>query len=123
MKRRSTSCSVSSDLTTDGQQQVKKDGRRALFALMQTYLPVSTNAGNNAKSKLESIRFKQDKSTINQQITDFYINVAVLEAARDKTLETLELWAFITSAIKGKNWTSFRLTMSMQKEYKEHQSF
>ena len=101
----------------NGQQQVKKDGRRALFALMQT---VSTNAGNNAKAKLEAIRFKQDKSTINQQINDFYINVAVLEAARDKKLEALELWAFITSAIRGKN---IRLTMSMQKEYKEHQSF
>jgi hypothetical protein len=61
---------------------------------------------------------EEDKSTINQQIvvvTDFYINVAVLEAARDKKLETLEL-CFITSAIKGRNWTSFRLTMSMQKE-------
>ena len=104
----------------NGQQQVKKDGRRALFALMQTYSPVSTNAGNNAKAKLEAIRFQQDsKSTINQQITDCHINVAVLEAARDKNLETLELWAFITSAIKGKNWTSFRLTMSMQEEYKE----
>jgi hypothetical protein len=107
----------------NGQHQVKKDGRRALFALMQTYSPVSTNAGNNAKAKLESTRFLQDKNTINQQITDFYINVAVLEAARDKKLETLELWAFITSAIKGKNWTSFRLTMSMQKEYKDHRSF
>ena len=41
----------------NGQQQVKKDGRRALFALMQTYSPVSTNAGNNAKAKLEAIRF------------------------------------------------------------------
>jgi hypothetical protein len=80
---------------------------------------VSTNAGNNAKAKLESTRFQQDNNTINQQITDFYINVAVLEAARDKKLETLELWAFITSAIKGKNWTYFRLTMSMQKEYKD----
>jgi hypothetical protein len=55
--------------------------------------------------------------SFNQQITDFYINVAVLEAAQDKKLETLELWAFITSAIKGRNWTSFRLMMSMQKEY------
>jgi hypothetical protein len=107
----------------NGQQQVKKDGQRTLFALMQTYSPVSTNAGNNAKAKLEATRFKQDKSTINQQITDFYINVAILEAARDKKLETLELWAFITSSIKGNIWTSFRLTMSMQKEYKEHQSF
>ena len=107
----------------NGQQEIKKDGRRALFALMQTYSPVSTNAGNNAKAKLESTRFQQDKNTINQQITDFYVNVAVLEAARDKKLETLELWAFITSAIKGKNWTSFRLTMSMQKEYKDHRSF
>jgi hypothetical protein len=107
----------------NGQQQMKKDGRRALFALMQTYSPVSTNAGNNAKAKLESTRFQQDKNAINQQITDFYINVAVLEAALDKKLETLELWAFITSAIKGKNWTSFRLTMSMQKECKDHQSF
>ena len=80
---------------------------------MQTYSPVSTNAANNAKSKLESTRFKQDKSTINQQITDFYINVAVIEAARDKKLETLEMWAFINSAIKGKIWSSFRLTMSM----------
>jgi hypothetical protein len=86
---------------------------------MQTYSPVSTNAGNNRKAKLEAICFKQDKSTINQQINDFYINVAVLEAARDKKLEALELWAFITSAIKGKNWTSLRLTMSTQKEYKE----
>jgi len=77
----------------NGSQQVKKDGRRALVALMQTYSPVSTNAGNNAKAKLEATRFKQDKNTINQQITDFYINVAILEAARDKKLETLELWA------------------------------
>jgi hypothetical protein len=44
---------------------------------MQTFSAVSTNAGNNAKTKLEAIRFQQDKSTINQQITDFYINVAV----------------------------------------------
>jgi hypothetical protein len=95
----------------NGQQQVKKDGRRVLFALMQTYSPVSTNAGNNAEAKLVAIRFQQDKSTINQQITDFYINVAVLKAARDKKLETLELWAFIkNSASKGKKWTSFRLT-------------
>jgi hypothetical protein len=88
----------------NGQQQMKEDGRRALFALMQTHSPVSTNAGNNAEAKVdlprEATRFQQDKSTINQQITDFYINVAVLEAARDKNLETLELWAFITSAIK-----------------------
>jgi hypothetical protein len=39
----------------NGQQQVKKDVQRALFALMQTYSPVSTNAGNNAKAKLEAI--------------------------------------------------------------------
>jgi hypothetical protein len=45
----------------NSQQQVKKDGRRALFALMQTYSPVSTNAGNNAKAKLEAIRFKLEK--------------------------------------------------------------
>jgi hypothetical protein len=90
---------------------------------MQTYSPVSTNAGNNAKAKLEATLFKQDKDTINQQITDLYINVAILEAARDHKLETLELWAFITSAIKGKDWTSFRLTISMQKEYKDHRSF
>jgi hypothetical protein len=102
---------------------MKKDGRRALFALMQTYSPVSTNAGNNAEAKLESTRFQQDKNTIDQQITDFYINVAAFEAARDKKLETLELWAFITSAIKERNWKSFRLTMSMQKEYKDHKSF
>jgi hypothetical protein len=38
----------------NGQQQMKKDGRRALLALMQTYSPVSTNAGNNAKAKLVS---------------------------------------------------------------------
>jgi hypothetical protein len=25
--------------------------------------------------------------------------------------------------MKGKNWTSFRLTMSMHKEYKDHRSF
>jgi hypothetical protein len=52
------------------QQQLKKDGRRALFALMQTYSPVSTtNAGNNAKAKLETTRFKQDKNT-NKEPTD-----------------------------------------------------
>jgi len=72
----------------NGQQQMKKDGRRALFALMQTYSPLSANAGNNAEAKLESTRFQQDKHTINQQITDFYINVAGFEAARDKKLET-----------------------------------
>lgn len=109
--------------SADGQQELKMDGRRALFALMQTYQPVSTNAGNNAKLTLERTRFKQNKGTINQQITDFYINVAVLEAARDKKLETLETWAFITSAITGKDWSTFRLTMSMQKEYKDRQSF
>ena len=71
---------------------------------MQTYSPVSTNAGNNAKAKLEATRFKQDKNMIYKQITNFYINVAILEAARDnEKLETLELWAFITSAIKVKN--------------------
>jgi hypothetical protein len=37
---------------------------------MQTYSPVSTNAGNNAKAKLESTRFRQDKNAINQQITE-----------------------------------------------------
>jgi hypothetical protein len=66
-----------------GPQQVKKDGQRALFALMQTYSPVSTNAGNNAKAKLEATRFKQDKNMIYKQITNFYINVAILEAARE----------------------------------------
>jgi hypothetical protein len=44
--------------TINGSQQLKKDGRRALFALMQTYSPVSTNAGNNANTKLEATRFK-----------------------------------------------------------------
>jgi hypothetical protein len=107
----------------DGQHEMKKDGRRALFALMQTYSPVSTNAGNNAKAKLESTRFLMDKTTINQQITDFHVNVSVLESARDHPLEPLELWAFVTSSIKGADWASFRLTMSMQKEYKEHRAF
>jgi hypothetical protein len=102
---------------------MKKDGRRALFALMQTYSPVSTNAGNNAKAKLESTRFLLDKATINQQITDFHVNVSVLEAARDHKLEPLELWAFVTSSIKGADWASFRPTMSMQREYKEHRAF
>jgi hypothetical protein len=36
----------------DSQQTLKKDGRRALFALMQTYAPVSTNASNLVKAKL-----------------------------------------------------------------------
>ena len=58
----------------DKAQIEKRDGRRAFFALMQTYDPVSTNAGNNAKAKLEIFRFKQDKDTIQDQIT----NVSVL---------------------------------------------
>jgi len=92
-------------------------------ALMQTYSPVSTNAGNNARAKLESTRFVLDKATINQQIIDFHVNVSVLESAMDYKLEPLELWTFVTSSIKGAGWTSFRQTMSMQREYKEHQSF
>jgi hypothetical protein len=76
-------------------------------ALMQTYSPVSTNAGNNARAKLESTRFLLDKATINQQITDFHVNVSVLEAAMDYKLKPLELWAFVTSSIKGADWTCF----------------
>ena len=105
----------------DEAQLMKKDGRRALFALMQTYAPVSTNAGNNAKTKLECFRFKQDKHTIQEQITDFNILIQNLEAARAHKLEPLELWSFITSAIKGSAWAPFRL--SKQAEYKAQQSF
>ena len=45
-------------------QLLKLDGRRVMFALMQTYSPVSTNASNNAKHRLDGFRFKQTKSTI-----------------------------------------------------------
>jgi hypothetical protein len=101
----------------------KKDGRRALFALMQTYAPVSTNAGNLAKQKLECFRFKQDKDTIQSEITEFHIMIQNLEAARAHKLEPLEHWSFVTSAIKGSTWTAFRLTISMQPEYKARRSF
>ena len=49
--------------------------------------------------------------------------MSVLESAMDYKLKPLELWAFVTSSIKGADWTSFRQTMSMQREYKEHQAF
>jgi hypothetical protein len=107
----------------DPQQTLKKDGRRALFALMQTYAPVSTNAGNLVKSKLEHLRFKQDKDTIQDQITEFYILIQKLEVARADKLESNELWSFVTSSIKGSIWASFRLTISMQSEFKAKRSF
>jgi hypothetical protein len=33
--------------------------------------------------------------------------VSVLEAAMDYKLKPLELWAFVTSSIKGADWTCF----------------
>ncbi len=69
----------------------KKDGRRALFALMQTYAPVSTNAGKNVKLKLERLRFGQDKVLIHDQITEFHILIQSIEAARTAKLEPSEL--------------------------------
>jgi hypothetical protein len=107
----------------DSPQSLKKDGRRALFALMQTYTPVSTNAGNMVKSKLERLRFKLDKDTIQDQITEFHILIQKLEAARADKLEPNELWSFVTSTIKGTNWAPFRLTISMQSEFKAKRSF
>jgi hypothetical protein len=116
----------------NSQQQMKKDGRRALFALMrnyspplwkQSYSPLSADMGNDAAAKLESTCFQQNKHTINQQIADFYINVAAFEAASAKKLDTFELWALVTSAIKGRDWKPFRLTTTMQKEYKDCKSF
>ena len=76
-------------------------------ALMQTYSPVSTNAGNNARAKLESTRFVLDKATINQQIIDFHVNVSVLESAMDYKLEPLELWTFVTSLVNQRRGLDF----------------
>jgi hypothetical protein len=107
----------------DAQQTLKKDGRRALFALMQTYSPVSTNAGNVVKTKLERLRFKLDKDTIQDQITEFHILIQKLEAARADKLEPNEFWSFVTSTIKGQSWAAFRLTISMQSEFKAKRAF
>jgi hypothetical protein len=104
-------------------QTVKKDGRRALFALMQTYAPVSTNAGNNAKEKLERVRFSQDKNTIQDQITELYVLVQQYEAARASRLEPAEMWSFVTSAVKGSCWATFKLIMSTQQEFKTKKVF
>ena len=106
----------------DNPQIEKQDGRRALFALMQTYEPVSTNASNNAKAKFDNFRYKADKDTIQDQITEFYVLVQKLEATRNSRLQPLELWTFATSAIKGAVWAPFRLTISMQPEYKKQRS-
>ena len=111
------------EFSDDAYRSVKKDGRRALFALMQTYAPVSTNAGNNVKAKLERIRFTQDKALIQDQITEYYIMVQQYEVARSARLEITEAWAFVTSAIKGANWQTFRLIMATQSEYKQHKVF
>jgi hypothetical protein len=100
----------------------KRDGRRALFALMQTYEPVSTNAGNNAKTKLENFRFTLDKTMVHTQITDFHILVQGLEASRAMKLQPNELWASVNSAIKGTPFTIFRLPISMQHEFKTQNS-
>jgi hypothetical protein len=101
----------------------KKDGRRALFALLQTYEPVSTNAGNNAKAKLENFRFKLDKNTIQDEITSFHDATQAFESARAKKLDPLEMWSYVTSAIKGFNWSQFRLAVSMCSDYKLQKSF
>jgi hypothetical protein len=90
---------------------------------MQTYAPVSTNASNLVKAKLEQFRFKQNKDAIQDQITEFYILIQKLEVARADKLESNELWSFVTSSIKGSNWASFRLTLSMQTEFKAKKSF
>jgi hypothetical protein len=107
----------------DSSPSIKKlDGRRALFALMQTYEPVSTNAGNNAKTKLENFRFTLNKNTIQDQLTEFHILVQSLEASRALKLEPTELWAFVTSAIKGPSWSVFRLTISLVSDFKAQKS-
>jgi hypothetical protein len=86
------------EYSDESQQTFKKDGRRALFALIQTYAPRPTNAGNLAKAKLDRFRFKQNKDTIQDQITEFYILLQKLEVARADKLESNELWSFVTSS-------------------------
>ena len=51
-----------------------------------------------------------------------WLLISGVETARDSKLEILELWSFVTSAIKGPVWAPFRLIMSIQTEYKEHKA-
>jgi hypothetical protein len=107
----------------NGTRTRKKDGRRALFALMQTYAPISTSASNNAKDKLDAFHFGTDKNKIRQQIADFHTLIDDVETARGSKLGLDEFWSFVTSTIKGHTWALFRLTMSMQSEFKAKRSF
>jgi hypothetical protein len=107
----------------DNPTEEKKDGRRALFALLQTYEPVSTNAGNNAKMKLENFRFDMNKEVIQDQLTLFHVAIQTFESARAHKLDPLELWTYVVSSIRGRGWGPFRLVISMQAEFKQQKSF
>ena len=102
----------------NGSNLKKRDGRRALFSLLQTYMPVSNNTGNIVKAKLEAFTFDFNKSTIIAQITTFNKLSFQLSTSRNLPISTSEQWSYVTSAINSTRWETFRTVMTLQPQWK-----
>jgi hypothetical protein len=98
----------------NGSNIKKRDGRRALFSLLQTYMPVSNNSGNIIKAKLEAFAFDFNKLTIIAQITTFNKLSFQLSTSRNLSISTSEQWSYVTSSISSTRWETFRTTLQPQ---------
>lgn len=99
-----------------------EDGRRAFMQTWQIAIPVSVNASNNAKKDIENFFFSFNKD-IHGQVDMFNTRVATYENARTGHLDSNERWAYITNAISGPDWESFRTVLGFQQHYINQDSF
>ena len=102
----------------DGSHTIVMDGRRALFILLQMYEPVSVNTANIAKKSIESFLFTYDEDAQTQRAVFVQRLSALTKARGNQPVSTVEHWGYLTSAIRGPEWNTFRTVICMQNEFK-----
>lgn len=105
---------------SDDDNAIPRDGRRAFFALMREYFPVSANCCKTAEAELRDFRFTTVKDQSTAYRTKFRKLVSDLGEARGLALTRLEKWNALTDSISGPEFAPLRVILNFQREAKEN---
>jgi hypothetical protein len=103
----------------DDDTSIDQDGRRAYFALLREYFPISNNCCKVAESQLRDFKFSINKNETAACRTRFRKLIFDLGEARGSQLNKLEKWNALTDSISDDEFANLRVILNFQPEAKE----
>jgi len=110
---------VSVYLRPDDGKAIRKDGRRAWFALLRLHAPISIGESKEITAQLNDFQFATATADICDSKIKFRELLKKLAEARGTPLTKLEKWNFLRNSIRSDYFGIFRVSITFQPEAKQ----